>query len=178
MVCLAAAARFTQRTRGGARVTARAVPPHGAERPPDRAARDAASPHPVPSSSGGAAQEDRFRPGPGTFAPRFEHPARPFHHRHPFGLGCGYIEAGPHPVEIRADGFETVTFDVRIVPNETLTFRTDLKRQDVSPPPAAAPPRPTRRTQSVIPRCYAGDTPPRAEQLPAGCDSTRVRTIP
>lgn len=88
------------------------------------------------------------------------------------------LEAGPHRVELRAPGFETVTFAVRILPDETTTYRADLRKIDDRPEPAtpiAAPAAP--RTLYVIPRCYAGDTPPRPEQLPAGCDATDVRTV-
>jgi hypothetical protein len=185
--------------------------------------------------------DDLFRAGPDTFAPRFDRPARPFRHRHRFGLGYGYmsgfyfpslpmlaaeyppaqgsdvepagylrlqvrpgtarvyvdgyyvgpvddfngsgpgrfLEPGPHRVEIRADGFDTITFDVRIVPNETITYRSDLAKGDDTPQAALpAPVRAAPKTLYVIPRCYAGDTPPRAEQLPAGCDPARVRTVP
>lgn len=88
------------------------------------------------------------------------------------------LEAGPHRVEIRAPGFETVTFAVRILPDETMTYRTDLRKIEDRPEaaiPIAAPAAP--KTLYVIPRCYAGDTPPRPAQLPAGCDATPVRTV-
>lgn len=90
-----------------------------------------------------------------------------------------FLEAGPHRVEIRADGFDTITFDVRIVPNETITYRSDLAKSDDTPQAALpAPVRAAPKTLYVIPRCYAGDTPPRAEQLPPGCDPGKVRTVP
>ncbi len=37
------------------------------------------------------------------------------------------LEAGPHRVEIRAPGFQTITFDVRIEPNDTVTYRGELQ---------------------------------------------------
>jgi hypothetical protein len=37
------------------------------------------------------------------------------------------LEAGAHHLEIRAPGFQTITFDVRIEPNETVTYRGDLQ---------------------------------------------------
>ena len=94
-----------------------------------------------------------------------------------FGVGRS-LAAGAHSVEIRVPGFKTVSFAVRIVPNETVTYRADLERIEPTPQPripvtAAASP----KTLYVIPRCYAGDTPPRAEQLPAGCDASDVRAV-
>jgi hypothetical protein len=87
------------------------------------------------------------------------------------------IEAGPHRVELRAPGYETVTLSVRVFPNETTTYRTDLRPQQSSEPPARiAPGRP--KTFYVIPGCYAGDKPPRAARLAPGCDASRVRRIP
>ena len=38
------------------------------------------------------------------------------------------IEAGAHRVEIRADGFESVQFDVMVSPGETVTYKGDMKR--------------------------------------------------
>ncbi len=38
------------------------------------------------------------------------------------------IEPGPHRVEIRAEGFEPLDFDVRIFPDKTVTFKGELKR--------------------------------------------------
>jgi hypothetical protein len=37
------------------------------------------------------------------------------------------LEAGPHHVELRAPGFRTIAFDVRIEPNDTVTYRGDLQ---------------------------------------------------
>jgi hypothetical protein len=38
------------------------------------------------------------------------------------------IDAGPHRVEIRLDGYEPLTFDVRIDPDRTTTYSGELKR--------------------------------------------------
>ena len=38
------------------------------------------------------------------------------------------IESGSHKVEIRAEGYETVTFDVVITPGETVTYKGSLKQ--------------------------------------------------
>jgi hypothetical protein len=93
------------------------------------------------------------------------------------------LDAGTRRVEIRADGFETASFDVRILPGEVVTLRQDLVERDVSSAPAApittasaAPGRPT--TFYVIPRCYAGDTPPTAAHLPTGCRLSDLRVVP
>ncbi len=38
------------------------------------------------------------------------------------------IEAGAHKVEVKADGYETVQFDVMVLPDETVTYKGELKR--------------------------------------------------
>jgi PEGA domain-containing protein len=38
------------------------------------------------------------------------------------------IEAGSHKVEIRAEGYETVQFEVMVMPGETITYKGELKR--------------------------------------------------
>jgi hypothetical protein len=86
------------------------------------------------------------------------------------------LDAGPRRVELRADGYETTTFDVRIVPGESVNYRRDLARMEARPevPRVAAIP----KTFYVIPRCYAGDTRPQAGDLPRGCSVANMRTIP
>jgi hypothetical protein len=37
------------------------------------------------------------------------------------------IESGSHKVEIRAEGYETVTFDVLVTAGETVTYKGTLK---------------------------------------------------
>ena len=39
------------------------------------------------------------------------------------------ITRGPHRIELKAAGYETVTFDVTVVPGESTTYKTDLKRR-------------------------------------------------
>ena len=39
-----------------------------------------------------------------------------------------HVEAGPHRIEIRAPGYETLTFDVRLVPDRTTTYTGELKK--------------------------------------------------
>jgi len=38
------------------------------------------------------------------------------------------IESGPHRVEVRFDGYETLSFDVRIQPDRTVTYTGELKQ--------------------------------------------------
>jgi hypothetical protein len=38
------------------------------------------------------------------------------------------IEAGSHRVEVRAEGYETVQFEVMVMPGETITYKGELKR--------------------------------------------------
>jgi hypothetical protein len=37
------------------------------------------------------------------------------------------VDAGPHRIELRAEGFETVEFEVLVTPGETITYRGQLK---------------------------------------------------
>jgi hypothetical protein len=37
------------------------------------------------------------------------------------------IEAGPHRIEIRAPGFETIVFDVNVEPGRTITYRASMR---------------------------------------------------
>jgi hypothetical protein len=87
-----------------------------------------------------------------------------------------WLEPGPRRIELRADGYETLTFDVRIDENATVNYRRELARAVArqEPPQPAAPP----KTFYVIPGCYAGDTKPSESQLPKGCSPKNVREIP
>jgi hypothetical protein len=87
-----------------------------------------------------------------------------------------WLESGPRRIELRADGYETVMFDVRIIQDQTVNYRRDLAREAVrseAPRIAATP-----KTFYVIPGCYAGDTPPDTARLPSGCSPKNVKTIP
>jgi hypothetical protein len=92
-----------------------------------------------------------------------------------FGTGRA-LAPGPRRVEIRAPGYQTATFDVNVFPSETITYGQDLVR--IEQRQAAPVPLAPRKTMYVIPRCYAGDTPPVASQLPAGCNARQVRRVP
>ncbi len=94
------------------------------------------------------------------------------------------IPAGPHRVELRAAGYGTLSFNVMIEPNGIVRYRGDMQRLQpglgaVAPAaaPAAAPAQPrAAKSYYVIPKCYAGDRPPRGP-LPAGCDRRNMQTI-
>ena len=86
------------------------------------------------------------------------------------------LEAGPHRVELKANGYEAVDFDVRIVAQQSITYRDTLKVSRRSPEAAPAPTQSVaaHTTLYVIPGCYAGNQPPDGQLLPEGCDSSRV----
>jgi hypothetical protein len=85
------------------------------------------------------------------------------------------LAAGAHRIELRAQDYEPVTFAVRIDPNETVVYRAALERARPSTPVEPRAPGPTRLY--VIPGCYAGNMPPRADRLPAGCNIKQVRVL-
>ena len=88
-----------------------------------------------------------------------------------------WLEAGPRRIELRADGYETVTFDVRIDEDQTVEYRRDLTTRVAA---AGGPPRvaATPKTFYVIPGCYAGDTHPRRPPARVAARLENVRTIP
>jgi len=90
--------------------------------------------------------------------------------------GGGILEAGPHRIEFRAEGYDAQGVELRIRANDVLSYRGTLTRRDERPElrAAAGPP----KTFYVIPRCYAGTSRPRADQLPAGCNVKDVREVP
>ena len=90
--------------------------------------------------------------------------------------GGGSLDAGPHRVEFRAEGYDSHSVELRIRANDVLSYRGTLTRRDQRPElrAAAGPP----KTFYVIPRCYAGTSRPRADQLPAGCNVKDVREVP
>jgi hypothetical protein len=94
------------------------------------------------------------------------------------GRGARMLTAGPHRVEIVASGFETLTFDVRVPENDTVTFARDLEPLTSARAPAAAPVVIPHKTLYVVPNCYIGDRPPLLTDMPAGCRVEDVRVIP
>ena len=39
-----------------------------------------------------------------------------------------HLEPGPHRIEIRLEGYDTLSFEVRILPNQTVTYRGELRK--------------------------------------------------
>jgi len=94
------------------------------------------------------------------------------------GSGERMLPAGPHRVEIVAPGFVTLTFDVRVPANDTVTFTRELDPLDREPPRTAAPVEIPHKALYIVPRCYIGDRPPLLSDLPSGCTLDDVRIIP
>jgi hypothetical protein len=92
------------------------------------------------------------------------------------GRSARMLPAGPHRVEIIAPGYETVTFDVRVPENDTVTFTRELEPAVDRPArePVAVPHKPTY----IVPMCFIGDRPPLASDMPPGCRVEDVRVIP
>ena len=92
------------------------------------------------------------------------------------GRSARMLPAGPHRVEIVAPGYESVTFDVRVPENDTVTFTRDLERgvERRAPEPIAVP----HKALYVVPMCYIGDRPPQPGDMPAGCRVEDMRVIP
>lgn len=87
-----------------------------------------------------------------------------------------WLDSGPHHIELRGDGYQTESFDIRIDTERNAEYRRDLTKSAArsdAPRVAAVP-----KTFYVIPGCYAGDTPPEKDRLPSGCSVRNVRTIP
>jgi hypothetical protein len=82
--------------------------------------------------------------------------------------GGGVVEAGQHRIDLSAQGYELLSVDVRIAPNQTITYREVLQKR----PAPAVPSGPT--TFYLIPGCYMGNVPPKDAHLPATCDLGRA----
>ena len=95
-----------------------------------------------------------------------------------FEDGGAVLEPGPHRIDIVADGYEPVTFDVNLTRGQSATFRHSLTPIMRAPRPAAAvkaPPAPKQpATFYLIPGCYMGNVPPKEANLPARCDVARA----
>jgi hypothetical protein len=90
------------------------------------------------------------------------------------------VESGPHHVEIRASGYQPSAFDVRLLPDQPVTYREDLRPVSGSEPPrraAAAPGAASGTTFYVIAGCYMGNVPPTQVVLRPGCDPDQAKTV-
>jgi len=87
------------------------------------------------------------------------------------------LPVGARRVELRAPGYETLSFSVMIQQNDIVRYRGDMIRIGAAAPvvitPGAKPA--AAKAYYVIPKCYAGDKPPTGP-LPAGCDRKNLQT--
>jgi hypothetical protein len=87
------------------------------------------------------------------------------------------LEAGPHRIDLILPDYERVTFDVRIAPNQFITYRQVLKPVKVEPVVPAPAARSAPSTFYLIPGCYMGNVPPKEVKLQPSCDPARVITF-
>ena len=85
------------------------------------------------------------------------------------------LEPGAHRVQLRANGFAPLEFNVRIVPHQTTRYRGDLApMMSVAAPSSIQSGRPAAPSVTyVIPNCYAGNRPP-VRPLPKGCSTKNM----
>ena len=89
------------------------------------------------------------------------------------------LPAGSHRIELRAPGYETLAFSVMIEPNEIVRYRGDMQSLAARPPVTITPSQPAAAAAKsfyVIPKCYAGDKPPKGA-LPPGCNRKNLQTV-
>jgi hypothetical protein len=96
---------------------------------------------------------------------------------------AGELEMAPGSwrVELRAPGYESLAFDVRITAGRTVTYQGTLRATGPSsepppPPVSASPQRGSGDTFYLIPGCYLGNVPPHLVKLPPGCDASKAIT--
>ena len=70
-----------------------------------------------------------------------------------------------------------MTVDIRITPYETVTYRAALEPLRPAAAPAAPSVASANTKMYLIPNCYLGNIPPRANRLPAGCDVKQVQVL-
>lgn len=111
--------------------------------------------------------EDVFLARPDTYKPRRDAlpSVVPFFYPGPAAPGVVYVERDTPPVVVER---------TKVVYVETPVEREPAAAQ---PPATPAPRVVAPKTLYVIPRCYAGDKPPAAHELPAGCDIRDMRII-
>lgn len=153
---------------------------HDAPPPPSPPSAPAAGPL-VPQAPPSALNTpDIFRANPQTYAPRFDRSSR---RNRFYGSGSygyitdpfGYISqpdsSSPRLDRYMSQGIQGYPRDLDISTsrdaNDALASVTQRSR-------TAGPP----KTFYVIPRCYAGDVRPTAQELPPGCDIAQLREVP
>lgn len=82
------------------------------------------------------------------------------------------LNAGARRLEIRAAGYKSLVFDVRIAVGRETVLRAVMEPITQPQPPAAA----GNRTMYIIPGCYVGNAPPSANRLRPGCDIEKLVT--
>jgi PEGA domain len=90
------------------------------------------------------------------------------------------VEAGPHHIEIRAPGYQTSAFEVKLLPDQPVTYREDLRPVSGGEPERGASARSSAvraTTFYVISGCYLGNVPPTEVALPPGCDPGQAKTF-
>jgi hypothetical protein len=80
------------------------------------------------------------------------------------------VEPGPHRIELRASGYQASAFDVYLQPDQSVTYREDLRLVGGGAASSAT-------TFYVIAGCYLGSVPPDQAGLPPGCDAGRVKAV-
>jgi len=86
------------------------------------------------------------------------------------------LRAGTHNIELRAPGYDPVTFNVMIEPNRLVRYRGTMQAASTKPAVAIVPSQPAiAKNLYIIPNCYAGDKPP-SRTLPKGCDRKNLQT--
>jgi hypothetical protein len=85
------------------------------------------------------------------------------------------LPAGPHHLELRAPGYETLTFGVMIEPNGILRYLGDMQMFSSAVPTRMVQQPVSPKSVYVIPNCYAGDKPP-SGALPKGCSLKNLQT--
>jgi hypothetical protein len=94
------------------------------------------------------------------------------------------LDAGSHVVDVQADGHPAQRFTVRVAAGKTTTHdltRSSAEGRATSTPASASGAEsdghPARTPIFIIAGCYAGNVPPVAATLPAGCDPARMTTL-
>jgi hypothetical protein len=87
------------------------------------------------------------------------------------------LETGPHKIDLVAPDHEQVVFNVKIAPNQFLTYRQVLKPTAAPGLATASTPRSAPATFYLIPGCYMGNVPPQEANLRSNCDPARAITF-